>query len=323
MQAELPDFITPAQEVFIRTHMDVPHVDAATWSLTVEGLVSHPLRLDLAALRALPATRLTAFHECFGSPFAPDVPVRAVANVEWLGVPLARLLDDAVPHADAAHLWFEGIDHGTFHGTPDIRYLKDLPLETAHRDVLLAYAMNGEPLEPVHGFPVRAVVPRMFGTNSVKWLRRIVVSDTRPEHLFTTGLYNRRLPGSDRPQPVRDVDVNSVLVAPRDEEELAAGTIEVRGWAWSATEVLAVEVAVDEGPWEAARLDERGPEPTWQRFTLPRRLEAGVHRIRCRARDRAGRVQPGPGSRNSVQEISVQVGARRPTGRTPTGAGSP
>lgn len=309
MRAADPDFVTPTGEVFTRTHVGVPQVDAATWSLTVEGLVAHPLRLDLEALHALPATRLTAFHECFGSPFAPDVPVRAVANVRWLGVPLARLLDDAAPHADAAHLWFEGVDHGTFRGTPDVRYLKDLPLETAYRDVLLAYAMNGAPLEPVHGFPVRAVVPRMFGTNSVKWLRRIVVSDTRPDHLFTTQLYNRRQPGSERPQPVREVDVNSLLVAPREEDDLAAGVLEVRGRAWSVTEVVAVEIAVDEGPWETARLDARGPEPTWQRFTLSRRFAPGRHRIRCRAHDRAGRVQPGPGSRNSVQEIVVQVRA--------------
>lgn len=109
------------------------------------------------------------------------------------------------------------MDHGTFHGTPDVRYLKDLPLGTAYRDVLLAYAMNGAPLEPVHGFPVRAVVPRMFGTNSVKWLRRIVVSDTRPDHLFTTQLYNRRQPGSERLQPVREVvsTVSSSLHAKR------------------------------------------------------------------------------------------------------------
>nr|WP_248867938.1 molybdopterin-dependent oxidoreductase [Streptomyces halobius] len=157
-------------------------MDASTWSLTVEGLVEHPSRLDQEALHALPASRLTAFHECFGNPTAPNVPTRAVANVEWLGVPLARLLDQAVPRPHAAHVWFEGVDRGSFRGSPEHNYLKDLPLDIARREVLLAYEMNDAPLDAEHGFPVRAVVPRMFGTNSVKWLGRIVVSDSRPEH---------------------------------------------------------------------------------------------------------------------------------------------
>ncbi|MGH4032844.1 molybdopterin-dependent oxidoreductase [Actinomycetota bacterium Odt1-20B] len=307
-----PDFFTPVPDVFVRTHMGVPDVDPDRWTLSVEGLVERPLRLDLAEVLARPARRLAAVHECFGSPFAPDVPTRAVANVAWTGFPLAELLDEARPSDEARHVWFEGVDTGSFHGEDGLTYTKDLPLEDAHGRVFLAHRMNGEPLTAEHGFPVRAVVPRMFGTNSVKWLTRVVLAERRPEHMFTTRFYTRVLPGADAPTPVRDVDVNSKLSAPADGARLPAGDVEITGHAWSTTEVAAVEVSVDEGPWERAALDELGADdgPVWQRFTLTRPLTAGPHRVRSRATDRTGRVQPPPGARNSVHEITVDAEAR-------------
>ncbi|QEU92601.1 molybdopterin-dependent oxidoreductase [Streptomyces kanamyceticus] len=302
-----PDFVTPVANVFVRAHMGLPEIDASTWTLSVEGLVERPFRLDLAALRALPAEQLTAVHECFGSPFRPDTPTRAVANIEWTGLPLAALLDRAVPLAGARHVRFEGADTGSFQGDDGVSYVKDLPLATARRDVFLAHGMNGEPLPPRHGYPLRAVVPRMFGTNSVKWLTRIVLTDTRPEHTFTTRFYTRVLPGHDTPQPVREIDVSSKLLSPAPAAELGPGTQVFRGRAWSSTEVVSVEVSVDEGPWERAHLDVLGSEPTWQGFHLMRPLPPGPHTVRSRARDRAGRVQPPPGARNSVHEVAFTV----------------
>lgn len=188
------------------------------------------------------------------------------------------------------------------------RNVKDLPLETARADILLAHSMNGEPLRPRYGFPLRSVAPRMFGTNSVKWLTRIVLSDTRPDHLFTTRLYNRALPGDGAPRPVREVDLNSKLLAPYDGDQLPSGEVEVMGRAWSSTEVAAVEVAVDDGPWLPAALEPSGPHPaSWQTFTLTHIVSPGPHRIRSRATDRSGRTQPSPGARNSVHEIRVRA----------------
>ncbi|MEU5953856.1 molybdopterin-dependent oxidoreductase [Streptomyces sp. NPDC047525] len=301
-----PDF-TPTDDVFVRKHLGVPDIDVADWTLTVEGLVERPLRLDMDAVLALGTERLPAFHECFGSPFAPDVPTRAVAQVEWAGVPLAALLDRAVPLAAARHVWFEGADTGSFQGQDGLTYVKDLPLSVARGDVFLAHRMNGEPLSAEHGFPLRAVVPRMFGTNSVKWLTRIVLADRRAEGMFTTRLYNRVLPGDSEPRPVREVDVSSKLFAPGDGEQLRAGVVELSGRAWSTTEIVGVEVSVDEGAWEAAEVDPPGSGPTWQRFSLERELTPGEHRIRCRARDLAGRVQPLAGARNAVHEVGVEV----------------
>ncbi|MEV5508394.1 molybdopterin-dependent oxidoreductase [Streptomyces orinoci] len=307
-------FVTPVDRVFFRKHLSVPEIDAKSWTLSVEGLVDQPLRLSLSDIEALPAQRRTVVHECFGNPFSPDVPTRAVANLEWTGVPLATLLDRAAPQASARHIWFEGADRGSFLGEDGLTFLKDLPLEAAREHTLLAYLLNGQPLPTRHGFPLRAVVPGMFGTNSVKWLSRIVLADHRPEHMFTTRLYNRVLPGSTTPIPVREIDVNSKLLSPRDGEQLPGPRVEISGRAWSLTEVTGVEVAVDDGPWEPAALHPRGSDLAWQPFSLTRTLAPGTHRIRSRATDREGRMQPGPGARNSVHEITVEVAAqgRRP-----------
>ncbi|MEU7649675.1 molybdopterin-dependent oxidoreductase [Streptomyces huasconensis] len=302
-----PDFVTPVDHVFVRKHLGIPRIAADVWTLTVEGLVGRPLRLDLPAVLALPARQLTAVHECFGSPLRPDVPTRAVANIEWTGLPLAALLDRAVPLPAARHVVFEGADTGSFAGVDGLSYVKDLPLETAHRQVFLAHRMNGEPLRARHGFPLRAVVPRMFGTNSVKWLTRIVLTAERPEHMFTTTFYTRKPPGTDTPRPVREVDVNSKLLTPAPGARLPHPSVTFRGRAWSTTEVVRVDLSVDGGPWEPSTLDALGADPTWQGFSLRRALAPGPHTVRSRARDAAGRVQPPPGARNSVHEVAFTV----------------
>ncbi|MER7766783.1 molybdopterin-dependent oxidoreductase [Kitasatospora sp. NPDC096140] len=302
-----PDlFLTPVEDVFVRNHLGPhPRLDPATWSLTVEGLVERPLRLDLPALLGLPQRRFTAVHECFGNPLHPTVPTRAVTNVEWVGVPLSAVLELAGPRPEARHVWLEGADTGDFAGESGVSYLKDLPVEQAGAEVVLAHTMNGEPLHPDHGYPVRAVAPLMFGTNSVKWLSRIVLAADRPDHLFTTRLYTRVLPGESESRPVREKDVGSKLLTPGDGRTVPAGSCELAGYAWSSTEVTSVEVAVDDGDWQPAALDRRGPDPAWQRFRLRHDLAPGRHRIRCRATDSAGRVQPLTGDRNAVHEIHV------------------
>ncbi|MFE6054077.1 molybdopterin-dependent oxidoreductase [Kitasatospora sp. NPDC056446] len=304
---QAPDrFVTPVDEVFVRNHLGPhPRLDRATWSLTVEGLVERPLRLDFQALLGLPQTSLTAVHECFGNPLHPTVPTRAVTNLEWSGVPLSAVLELAGPRPQARHVWLEGADRGDFAGQSDVSFLKDLPLDQAGAEVVLAHTMNGEPLRPNHGYPVRAVAPLMFGTNSVKWLSRIVLAADRPEHLFTTHFYTRVLPGESESRPVREKDVSSKLLTPADGSTVPAGAREIAGYAWSTTEVTTVEVAVDDADWQPAVLDRRGPDPTWQRFRLRADLAPGPHRIRCRATDSAGRVQPLDGDRNAVHEIRV------------------
>src|SRR5262245_10543304 len=256
----LAPVITPSDDVYVIAHMGVARVDRTTWRLTVDGLVERSFVLDYEALVRLPAVDVTAVLECFGNPVEPDVATRRVANVVWRGVRLAALLERVGVRPEARYVWAEGLDSGSFANVQSDRYVKDLPLSRAlDPDVLVAWAMNGEPLTVEHGFPARLFVPGFFGTNAVKWLSRLTVAAERPASLFTTRLYNRGVAGEMR--PVRELDVHAVIVSPAEGTALPRGSHAIRGWAWSHEPVRAVEVSVDAGAsWAKARLAARGPD---------------------------------------------------------------
>lgn len=299
---------TAPQDVYLIGHFGVATVDPAGWSLRVDGLVDRELDLDLDALRALPSTTVTSLLECFGNPLDPDVPVRRAANVTWRGVPVAALLEAAGVRDAATSLWATGLDHGEFGGVACSEYRKDVPLDVALARGLVAYELDGAPLGAERGFPARLVVPGYFGTNNVKWLRALTVSDRRPEHLFTTRLYLRAVPGTEEPQPVRDLDVNSLITMPAD-ATTAGPDVEVAGWAWGAEPVVAVETAVD-GAWTPAEVEpRRGEHVTWQRFRAVHRPGPGRHTLAVRATDAHGRTQPLTGARNASHQVTVSVPA--------------
>jgi len=172
--------------------------------------------------------------------------------------------------------------------------------------VLVAWAMNGEPLSAEHGFPARVFVPGYFGTNNVKWLSRLTLAADRPESLFTTRLYMRRVDGEAR--PVRELDVHAVIVSPAEGAVLESGRHAIEGWAWSAWPVSTVEVSADAGAtWRPARVARRGDDHQWQAFTcLWDAAAPGKHELRVRATDERGRTQPEAG-RNRVHIVSVGV----------------
>lgn len=309
--SHLKSFLTPTESVYVIAHMGIAHVSADGWELRVEGAVERPLRLTLAELLRRPAETLESVLECFGNPVEPEVATRRVGNVSWRGARLWPLLEEAGVQPRASLAWLEAPDHGTFAGTQSERYIKDVPLDIVRsRPVLLAWEMNGAALTPEHGFPIRAVVPGFFGTNSVKWVSRIYLADSRPESLFTTRFYNRRVKvdGRDRLEPVRDLDVHSVIITPAEGDALAPGARTVEGWAWSAGPVGLVEVSADGGAsWREARLEPRRHGYVWQRFTLawtPR--TRGSYRLECRATDEQGRIQPAAG-RNRIHAVNVTV----------------
>jgi sulfane dehydrogenase subunit SoxC len=181
---------------------------------------------------------------------------------------------------------------------------------TLQDDVLVAYAMNGEPLTHEHGSPARVVVPGYFGTNSVKWLARITLAGTRPGGLFTTRLYNRRVEhaGREHVAPAQELDVNAVIVRPADQDRVPPGRHLVTGWAWSASGITRVEVSTDGGAsWHESHVVARGPAPTWQRFGFEwEAASPGSYEIRARATDSRGWVQPNRG-RHAVHAIGVTV----------------
>lgn len=309
--SRLKSFITPTEDVYTIGHMGIARVDVGAWRLRIEGMVERPLTFTYDELRCLPTRALTAFIECYGNPIEPDVPTRRVGNVVWRGVPLRDILADVRVRPVAGHVWLEGADFGTFANVYSDRYIKDIPLPTALReDVLLAYEMNGAPLPAEHGFPVRVFIPGYFGTNCVKWLTRIYLAPDRPESLYTTRLYNRRVVvgGQVRLEPVREVDVHSVIVWPADHDVLTVAVHRIMGWAWSAYEIVQVEVSTDGGAsWADARAEPRGGMHTWQPFVFEWDASApGEYEIHCRAWDERGRVQPTLG-RNRIHVITVTI----------------
>ena len=299
--------ITQTDDAYVIGHLGIARVTHQDWSLRVDGLVGNVLQVSLPELRALPSVTVTAVLECFGNPLEPTIPVRRAANVRWRGVPVRALLDAAGVRSSASTVWARGLDSGQFDGIDCACYLKDLPLATVAERGIIAYEMNGEPLTSEHGFPARLFVPGYFGTNNVKWLAALTLADRRPEHLFTTRLYQRPEPGPDRLVPVRDLDVTSLITSPGEGQVVRPGTVTIRGWAWGAAPVTAVDIGV-QGTWTRADLEPGvGGNYAWQRFSGGLRLAPGDYRILARATDGRGRVQPPAGARNEIHAVSLRV----------------
>ncbi|SMQ55048.1 unnamed protein product [Zymoseptoria tritici ST99CH_3D7] len=311
----LSSFLTPDSSLFQTIHLGPPIIDPSTYRLVITGLVSTPYTLTLPQLLALPSKTITAFHECYGSPLVPPTTrTNRVGNVTWTGVPLRHLLDMAGPLLPGAgYIWSDGLDSGTFAGVTTDRYRKDVTLLKAlSGEVIVAYEINGLPLERLRGGPVRLVIPGWYGTNSTKWLCRLTVADRRADGPFTTVFYNELVPGRDGEEgvkrPVWGVEVNSIVVRPRKGEkvEVREGVVEVEGWAWSESGVVGVEVRVDDEDWCKAEVEERR-EFEWQSFRAEVKVEKGVHKVSARARGRNGEVQPLEGRRNHVHAVEFKV----------------
>jgi len=295
--------LTPAPVHYVRNHFAVPDHDG---TLHLGGAVAHPLTLTLDDLRRLPAATLTVTLECAGNgrtsmvPLPPGEPWsgQAVATAAWTGVPLAEVMRRAGPRADAVALVFTGADHGPHDGGADIHYVRSLPVVEALRPearVLLAYEMNGAALPPDHGAPLRLVVPRWYGMASVKWLARIEARTEPYEGQFQTRSYvYDDEGGSEPPAPVTLQRVKALITDPAPGSDLAAGHYLIRGKAWSGTgPVTRVEVSVDAGEWQEARLEAPGEPEAWQEWSFAwQATEIGRHALRARATDAAGHVQP-------------------------------
>lgn len=301
------DRITPTASCFVLAHMGVPKVDADEWSLTIDGLVRRPVTLDRAALAALPQTQIESFHQCAGAPLRPDLPMRRVMNVVWSGVRLSDLLTRAGVLPQARFVCSYGLDSGSYEGHTVDAYAKDLPLDRVAESVLVATELNGAPLPPEHGFPARLLVPGFYGTNSVKWLKRITLADRRADGPFTTALYNDPADDGGR-RPVWAVMPESALVAPAPNTVLGVQKTVIWGWAWGALPIERVEVSSDGGgSWREAKLEPRH-QFSWQRFALIWRPQSrGPTTIMARAHDASGAMQPVAAARNAVHAVEVDI----------------
>jgi DMSO/TMAO reductase YedYZ molybdopterin-dependent catalytic subunit len=311
---QLTDRITRIEDTIVLCHLGVPRLDPDDWSLSIDGLVCRPMQLTLSEIRRRPRTELTSVHQCCGSPIKPDTPMRRICNVVWGGTRLSDLLADCEPDPSARYVWSSGADHGVFQGEECNAFVKDLPLDRAAADVLIAYEMNGSPLRPENGYPARLVVPGYYGTNSVKWLTRLTVADARAPGPFTTRWYND--PVRDEAGrttgtivPVWSIAPESVIVSPAPDQALAVGeTVEVWGWAWADGGVRAVDVSTDDGSiWIPASIEPPAGRG-WQRFAATwRPSERRAHQLVSRAQSADGRVQPASGARNAVHHVPVSV----------------
>jgi sulfane dehydrogenase subunit SoxC len=308
--AHLFQQVTATDPLFVLAHVAVPRVAVNDWSLEICGLVKQTLSLTLDDLLQYPQHTVEAIHQCAGNPYEPTQPTRQIANVVWRGVDVRRLLDDAGVDSAAAYIWSYGLDYGEFFGNEVTHYVKDLPLSRVEQgDVLIAHELNDGPLSIEHGFPARLVVPGFYGTNSVKWICRLELSDRRPEGLFTTQLYNDAVEGGGT-KPVWEVEPESMFVVPGPEATLSTGPQEIWGRAWSSSEVVSVEVSFDGGGvWRSADVRPR-KQRAWQTFSIDWLPPApGKYCLHCRATDADGRIQPSSGARNAVYSVDVTIDA--------------
>jgi DMSO/TMAO reductase YedYZ molybdopterin-dependent catalytic subunit len=324
--------ITPIGLHYLLVHYDIPVVDAGSWRLMIGGRVRTALELSLDDLKAREPVTAPVTMECAGNgralleprPVSQPWLSEAVGTAEWTGIRLRDVLDEAGVGADASEVVFTGLDRGVEGGVEQV-YERSLTVEDARRDdVLLAYACNGAPLPPQHGFPLRLVVPGWYGMTSVKWLHRItVVDEPFTGYQMVTG-YRMRAGDDDPGTPITRIEPRALLAPPGIPEFMTrarfldAGAQRLEGRAWSGWgPIERVEVSTDGGStWNPATVG-RPPGPAaWAPFTFDWDATEGEHVLCARAHDATGRSQPaappwnvGGYSNNALQRIAVTVRA--------------
>ena len=320
--------VTPAGLHYSLIHFDVPLIDARAWRLQVGGLVERPRAFPLDELRCMRARTLRVTMECAGngraqvSPRYPSVPwvEEGVSTAEWTGVPLAEVLTTAGLRAGALDIVFVGADRGIDRDIEHSFARSLAPVEAMREDVLLAWAMNGEPLPARHGHPLRLVVPRWYGMASVKWLERIEAVDRPFDGVQQALSYHFRTAPGERGTPCRLMRVNALMAPPgvpdfySRKRVLHPGRVQIVGRAWSGEAAIArVEFAAG-GAWRDARLDPPSADCAWRGWRADWEATAGEHELACRATDAVGNVQPleppwdvtGFGN-NAVQRVAARV----------------
>ncbi len=330
--------ITPNDAFFVRYHLaDIPfdRLDPDTFHLEVKGQVERPLSLSLAEVKALPdAVELVAVNQCSGNGrgfFAPRVGGGQagnglMGNARWRGVPLKRVLDRAGVRTGAVAVRFDGMDGPVMDTTPD--FAKSLPLDHARDgEVMLAYAMNGEDLPVLNGYPLRLVVPGYYGTYWVKHLNEITVLDKPFNNFWMATAY--RIPDNDcacvppgttpaKTRPIGRFNVRSFLTSAGDGARVPADkALGLRGIAFDGgSGIRRVEISTDGGAsWADATLGDDLGRYAFRSWSLPVRLARGSHRVQVRATANSGEMQPveprwNPAGymRNMVETTTVEAG---------------
>ena len=313
--------VTPVGLHYLLVHYDIPHVDPATYRLKVGDR-----ELSLDELKARPSVTQTVTMECAGNgralleprPLSQPWLLEAVGNAEWTGTLLKPLLEEVGIPDRTIEVLFTGLDRGVEGGIPQA-YERALTVpEATGEDVLLAYGLNGAPLPPQHGFPVRLLVPGWYGMTSVKWLTRISFLDEPFSGYQNATGYRMRQTEEEPGTPVTRIEPRSLMVPPGVPDFASRhrfaepGRITLTGRAWSGYgPITRVEVDAGDG-WREAAL---GPTNGWTAWSYDWEATPGEHELACRAFDASGRGQPdappwnlGGYANNAVHRVAVTVG---------------
>ncbi len=291
----LGPFLTPNDRFYrVDTALFVPAVDAAGWQLHIHGAVEHEVTIDFAQLLARPLIERDITLTCVSNPVGGPY----IGNARWIGAPLKDLLDEAGVRPGASQIVSRSADGFTV-GTPTRIALDG-------RDAMLAVAMNGEPLPLAHGFPVRMIVPGLYGyVSATKWLVDIELTTFEAFDAY----WVRR--GWSQQAPIK---TESRIDTPRSGATVQPGVVQVAGVAWAQHRgIEAVQIRVDDGPWSDARLAAEDTVDTWRQWVYPWTATGGRHVLSVRATDGTGAVQtplgaePAPNGATGDHTIPVTV----------------
>jgi DMSO/TMAO reductase YedYZ molybdopterin-dependent catalytic subunit len=321
--------VTPTGTHYLLNHFDVPLLSAAEHVLRFEGAFDAPFTLTMDEIRALPQVTRPVTMECAGngragiSPRSFSMPwlYEAVGTSEWTGTPLAPLIARARARQPVQDFAFTGADFGFDRGQPHFFGRSLTPDELAELDVMLVWGMNGAPLLPQHGAPLRLIVPGWYGMASVKWLTRIDALTERYQGFQQVQTYRYRTHPDDPGRPVTRIRVKSLMKPPgvpdwvTRQRWLEAGRVTLVGRAWSGggVPIARVEVLLD-GSWREAELTGRADRYAWTGWRIEWNATPGVQDLACRATDAEGNVQPlvapfdvGGFANNAVHRVRVHV----------------
>jgi len=293
--AGLPSFVTSNADFYrIDTALRAPQLSRADWKLRIHGMVDREITYRFADLDRFEAVQKVVTLMCVSNPIGGNL----ISNATWTGYRVRDLLHDAGIHADADMVLSTSVDGFTI-GTP-VEALTD------DRDSLLAIGMNGVPLPAEHGYPARLVVPGLYGyVSATKWVVDLELTRFDRAQAYWTNL------GWSAKAPIK---TGSRIDVPRDRSRVTAGTVTIGGVAWAQHRgIKGVEVRVDDGPWQPARLGAAYSNDTWRLWTFDWKATSGHHTVAARATDNTGAVQTGdaheppPDGATGWPSISVDV----------------
>lgn len=287
--------ITPTGQLFTESYSTVPKVDPSTWSLTIDGLVDVSLKLNYEDLGSYPKVESTRTLECIGNPVGGPL----IGNPAWGGFLAKAIWDQVGIRPEAIRATFTAADG--YETSVDVRWI-------TQPGVMMVYEINGQPLPPEHGFPLRILMPGLYGQKMPKWLTHIeFIADRFVGRWESQGW-------SD----VAEVQTNSIISQPSGQGALPAGMVPVFGVAFAGLrKITAVDVRVDGGDWRAAELIQDESSLVWTQWAFDWEAQPGRHTIRVRARDEDGFVQssdrpavlsgPFPDGSNGIHEVVVDI----------------